>query len=587
MTALHYLAKNRKGLWRKIVLTISLPLLSSCTDVKFEVTEGSSQQIAALCGIGDLASKSGPRITAPPPDQFVQPDILVEGTCEGSSPVEIKGGGLESALTAECLDGRFSQRITLKNGDGMKDLLVTQAGVQGEGRRCVMLDTTPPNIQITAPANLLTNNNTVLVTGICENGVPVEVTQDGRGAPITVNCEGGKFSARFPTSSGDGAKNLVATQKDPAGNSGRDDQQYIIDTVPPVVHIIEPVADALVKNSVTVRGTCEAGVPVTITGSATAAPLLTSCQSGEFTLSVPMVNRDGVHTVVAQQIDPAGNTGSDQRNIIRDTTAPLITITHPAAGTVAQTGVSLEGTCTDGLPVQLSGPGLAAPMTLNCNTGSFFAAITFSAGDGTKKIIASQTDAAGNIGSDSRDFIKDTTPPVVTIAAPAAGTATRSGITLTGTCLNGLMVNIAGAVVPAIANCVGGQFQALVTLTGADGIKNVIASQTDAAGNTGSDNRDFRLLTVGPVIRITAPAAGTASQLGLTLEGNCTNGLPVQSAVASRLRRRSTARAGRSRLRSSSAKGTAPRTSPPHRPISRAILVPTIVTLSKTRRRLS
>jgi hypothetical protein len=189
------------------------------------------------------------------------------------------------------------------------------------------------------------------------------------------------------------------------------------------------------------------------------------------------------------------------------------------------TGVNLTGTCETGLPVQLSGAGLAAPVSAACTAGGFSVAISFSAGDGVKPISAAQTDAAGNTGRDSRDFARDDSAPLVRITSPAANTATASGLTLAGVCETGLPVDLSGDIAAATTACTAGHFSFDIVLSGADGAKTIEARQTDATGNTASDTRAFLLDTTKPRVTITAPADGSDIAASFTLQGDCEPGL--------------------------------------------------------------
>jgi hypothetical protein len=230
---------------------------------------------------------------------------------------------------------------------------------------------------------------------------------------------------------------------------------------------------------------------VVITGQLAAA-ITTACSASTFSAVITLSNGSGNKNVTATQVDAGGNSGSASRTFINDMTAPAVRITAPAANTVAQTGVNLQGTCENGLAVQLSGAGLSGPASTACNAGNFAVAISFTAGDGVKTITVTQTDGAGNIGTDSRNFVRDNTAPVVRITAPAAGTSAAAGLTISGTCESGLQVNISGAVNAASSTaCAGGAFTAAITFSAGNGAKLITVSQTDLAGNTGTDSRSF------------------------------------------------------------------------------------------------
>jgi hypothetical protein len=67
--------------------------------------------------------------------------------------------------------------------------------------------------------------------------------------------------------------------------------------------------------------------------------------------------------------------------------------------------VTVGGTCETGLNVSLTGD-LSAAVNTPCAAGSFSAAVVFSVNNGVKTVTARQTDSAGNVGSDSRNFNK-------------------------------------------------------------------------------------------------------------------------------------------------------------------------------------
>ena len=163
------------------------------------------------------------------------------------------------------------------------------------------------------------------------------------------------------------------------------------------------------------------------------------------------------------------------------------------------TTAEVTGTCSEsGLPVSVSVGGIAVTPPPVCTAGGWSAAINATAIPvGTVAIVAAQTDAAGNSGSATRTTAKDIVAPSATVStAPLINGANQSAYGgVTGTCSeNGLavVVAIASLVVSPAPLCVGGSW----SITGVDvssvpdGVITVSASQTDAAGNTGSGTRD-------------------------------------------------------------------------------------------------
>jgi hypothetical protein len=508
---------------------VCLQFLAGCSGVDFALTPGSSQERESLCG--SLKDQTTiPRITSPAPDHYVQSTVHLEGTCENGIPVVISGPELTQPVMTSCNGGKFSTEVTFKPGEGMRNLLVSQDGVKDQAKQCLYVDNTAPAVFI-VPGNTWRNDNTITVGGTCENGSNVEVGQSGQpGSTITTTCEDGHFSAVIDTTPGDGGKNIIASQTDQAGNRGSDDETYNVDTVPPRVTITTPLAGATVRADTVVTGTCESDLPVTLTGNAVSVPVRVTCVNGSYSSPVLLAAVDGERTIVAEQTDLAGNRGSAERNVIRDTTPPLITISQPAAGTVGRTGLSVSGECTTGLNVQISGPGVNASSSVACPSGTWTSNITFSDGDGTKTVVASQTDAAGNVGTALRNFMRDTTAPTVHITSPLAGTQTRSTIALSGTCSKEFPVILSGGITAATnVTCTNaGTFSATLTLKAPDGSKTITATQTDNVGNSSSDSRAFELITTGPMIQITGPAENSVTRNTLTLTGTCVTGLAVQ-----------------------------------------------------------
>src|SRR5690606_32217720 len=119
-----------------------------------------------------------------------------------------------------------------------------------------------------------------------------------------------------------------------------------------------------------------------LSGAGLGGPSTTTCANGNFSVDVTFNAGDGVKNIMVSQTDAAGNSASDNRDFIRDNMGPDIQITAPAVGTMATTGVRLEGICENGFVVRLTGTGLSSPMNTNCVNGHFAADILFSSGDG-------------------------------------------------------------------------------------------------------------------------------------------------------------------------------------------------------------
>lgn len=246
---------------------------------------------------------------------------------------------------------------------------------------------------------------------------------------------------------------------------------------------------------------------------------------------------DATYQICAIGKDEAGNWQTSptiSSGLAVDTQSPVLTFTAPEVAFPTSSSLTIEGICETGLNVQIAGTGLASSTTTTCAAGTFSQSLTLSSlnsdgstGDGSRQILVSQTDPAGNTGTASRTFIKDTTPPILTLTDPAAGTTTQGNLNFAGTCEPGLKVTLSGPI--NVANldidCAGnGSFMTSISLTGVDGNKVVSLSSTDKAGNTTTLSRTLVLDTAVPNVSITNPVANFNAKASLTVAGTCENG---------------------------------------------------------------
>lgn len=220
-------------------------------------------------------------------------------------------------------------------------------------------------------------------------------------------------------------------------------------------------------------------------------------------------------------LDAAGNsanlaaaTGYNPAGTLQiDTVGPPLT-----AALVSDTGASpadhitssaiLTGTAEPGAVVRFTIDGTAVTATATAGANGAWSFTPIGLADGAHTIVASTSDAASNSTSTSLAFTLDTTAPAVTVElAPsltveAQGTASGPGQALAGTAEANAIVRftVDGSAVAAAttADSTGRWFY---VLTGLDaGAHTVVASQSDAAGNTGSASVSFTTSGSKPVL---------------------------------------------------------------------------------------
>ena len=472
--------------------------------------------------------------TSPAANSYVDASFNVQGTCEAGLSVQIDGAGVLPPTSTPCANGTFEALVWASPLDGTKAVTVSQTdlvGNVGSASRNFLRDTLAPLLSIDSPAQNSFVNATLTLAGTCEAGLKVEFSGAGLAAASSVVCaSNGTYSTNLSLSAGDGSKAITAKETDGAGNSSTANATYLRDTTAPAIAITSPAANTVAQNGLTVGGTCESGLNVTLGGTGVASAVVTSCDNGAFSAAISFSNGSGSKQVTASQKDAAGNTGSASRDFVRDLTPPTITITAPAANSYLPTTFTVQGACETGLPVELGGAGLASPVTAACAAGTYSASVSVSAGDGVKTVTAKQSDSVGNSATASRDFLRDTQPPVLSITSPANGTTAQNGLQITGACESGLTVNFSGSGVAAPSSVVcaaNGTYQASLSFSAGDGAKAVSVSETDAAGNSSQANGTFNRDLTAPVVAIMSPDANTSAQNGLTVGGTCETGLNV------------------------------------------------------------
>lgn len=355
-------------------------------------------------------------ILTPVTGVYFRSQSQIAGTCEDPLPVKFEVDGVQNATTLSCLQGAFSLLLPATVSDGDHFLNVIQ--VDASGNKTVQtvfikVDNTAPQLQVTSPVVNATLTATNLnLTGSCETGLQIAFSGSALAAPLDVVCSGGSFSQPVVLATLNGAKTIVAEQTDLAGNKTTITRNVTVNinmASLPVIKINSPAAGFLTNvRNLNLQGSCETGLPVVISGTGlsagTGTTVQTSCTGGSFQMNIQLTTGNGTKYIVASQTNAQSKTGQDARSFQLDMITPTVTILTPAAGTQSLTGVTLGGNCETGLPVEISGTGILAPVSAPCTGSVFQLAIAFSANPGTKVIDVSQIDLAGNVGSSSRSF---------------------------------------------------------------------------------------------------------------------------------------------------------------------------------------
>jgi len=413
------------------------------------------------------------RLNGKPGDQFtleitgvdhLPPRVTITGPVQGESvtesPISVTGSVDDPSaivtvneITAVVLpDGTWlAEGIPLVDGENTLAVTATDScGNQGSDDVTIRLQTAPVGPELTLCAERFVEQTPKppgdkcsaealgvylgFVAGLVDetavsvalNGVllpdGVEVFEDG---PISDGMREGTFFWAFVNlPQVDGLHSFTAIATNARGEPQTATVDFLRDTVPPHLAITAPQTGVFLNTStVTVAGTVDdpdATVRLGFFGQT--IPV----SNGIFQVLVDLPI-EGTNSITISAKDPSGNTSSSTMQIIRDTVPPAMTILTPQSGSAVNTPtVTVHGAIADQNPVTATFTVNASPpQPITLSAGAYSNTVTLESGMNT--LLVEAIDAAGNRGTATNTILLDTTPPMVSITAPAAG-AQLSGV---------------------------------------------------------------------------------------------------------------------------------------------------------------
>ncbi|MBI5083001.1 MAG: S8 family serine peptidase [Acidobacteria bacterium] len=226
-------------------------------------------------------------------------------------------------------------------------------------------------------------------------------------------------TAGWDTTFGAGLLNAYAAVKLAGGQTG--------DTTPPAVNFTSPAPGATLSGTVTVsiNATDAVGVASTLIalpGGQTCATV--SCAWNTSTIA------NGSYTLTATARDAAGNQGTASVTVsVSNNTPPAVAFITPGAGTQVKGTVTVSISATGKQPissVKINLPGGQSCSTTSCLWNSATSPL------GPQTLTATATDTAGLQSSVNLTVtVVDSTPPVVALTSPLAGSSVTGNVTVT------------------------------------------------------------------------------------------------------------------------------------------------------------
>jgi hypothetical protein len=227
---------------------------------------------------------------------------------------------------------------------------------------------------------------------------------------------------------------------------------------------------------------------------------------------------------------------------VPDTSAPTISITQPLAGATLGGPVTVVATASDdvgvaGVQFLLDGANLGSEVL---GGGPFSASWdTRLAGNGPHILSARARDAAGNVSlapDTNVTVFNDTTAPVVTVSAPAAGATVNGTVQVSASATDDVAVTGVQFLLDGspLGNEIAGTGPYLIgwdTGTTANGVHTLSARAHDAAGNASISSPVSVTVSnvdaVPPAVSLTAPSAGATVGADVTVSAATSDNVGV------------------------------------------------------------
>jgi hypothetical protein len=269
------------------------------------------------------------------------------------------------------------------------------------------------------------------LTGTADPNAVVHFTIDGNAVADTATADASGSWSFTPTGLGDGTHTIVASETNASGATGTASLTFTLDTQAPTPVI---TGGSITDGQVTLTGTTgEAGDTVSVYDGYSWLAFVTTDNNGNWTYTGPAA-ADVTHYYGVNATDPAGNEGHGATQLVL--APPVLTETLAddtgASSTDAITfDPALTGTADPNAVVHFTVDGSAITETATADANGTWSFTPTGLGDGAHTIVASETNAAGSIGTASLTFTLDThvPVPVFTGATVADGQVSLTGST--------------------------------------------------------------------------------------------------------------------------------------------------------------
>ncbi len=480
-------------------------------------------------------------ITDPADGEYINdPNPPITGTADPGLIVNISIDGMDVGFAQADVNGDWSFTPIAALTEGPHLILASTEDAAGNTATDlvnIMLDLTPPTVTLSAPQDgSTTGDTTPTVRGRTEADASVEVSIDGTVIGTATADANGFWQLDAPVLA-DGPHTASAVATDRAGNvSAPATTSFNVDSSLLFVAITTP-ADGTETNETkpTITGTTIPNATVEIVVDNTPVGMATADANGDFIFTLADDLSEGPHILTTSVMDN-GITANDEVRIVVDLTGPSLTIDEPLDGLVTSNRApTISGTTDPFTTVVIELPDGTSVTLVSDSVGDYSYTPVDPIGEGPVMIVVTAIDAAGNETTEIVNITIDSISPALDITYPDDDAYIAHGdVVFTGTAdpAADVRIFVDGVEIGVVTADILGNWSLANPTTLADGVHNVTAQTTDAAGNLTQAESDFIVDSRAPSLTITSPVQAEFVMPGVTtITGTTDPGLVVTVTV--------------------------------------------------------
>ncbi len=459
----------------------------------------------------------------------------IRGTGEAGATITVSVDGTAVGMVTVAADGTWSFPTTSPLADGMHTVGAAARDAAGNTATTSSTFTVDAHtmVAITAPATgstVMTRMPTISGTG--EPGAMIAVTVDGTSVGTATVAADGTWMLPTTSALTNGSHTAVATATDGAGNTAMATSTFTVMSGTSVSIDSPATGTSITMRTPPISGHGEPGATISVVVDGGTALTTTVAADGTWSVTVATSLADGPHTAVATATNTHGDTATATSTFTVDGSTQVAFLQPGDHGPIGDRTPELSGTAEPGDTVVVTVDGTVLGTVTADAEGNWTLGLTTPLDDGAHAVSVRGTDAAGNTATDTGSFTVDTMSPALEIRSPGDGTHTNeTRPEISGDTEPGLMVIVLvdGTMIGTATADATGHWSLVPTTALADGMHQVRAETTDAAGNTAVDQHGFTIDTAAPTVAITGPANGsTTNDTTPTIHGNAEANSTVQ-----------------------------------------------------------